>query len=113
MRQRPLVKRLLNGARERAKKRGLPFALVESDIVVPTHCPVLGIELRHGSPSDKWSSPFLDRIVPSLGYVPGNVRVISWRANLLKNNSTLEELSRVVEDLRRLRVAPSEQREVA
>ena len=38
------------------------------------------------------NSPTLDRIVPELGYVPGNVAVISWKANRLKGNNTDPEL---------------------
>jgi hypothetical protein len=37
-------------------------------------------------------SPSLDRIDPSRGYIPGNVQVISNRANLLKRDGTLREI---------------------
>ena len=40
-------------------------------------------------------SPSLDRIVSSLGYVKGNIRVISYKANRVKSNATLEELRKV------------------
>ena len=43
-------------------------------------------------------SPSLDRIVSSLGYVKGNIRVISYKANRVKSNATLEELRKVYED---------------
>ena len=33
-------------------------------------------------------SPTLDRIIPSAGYVRGNVVVISWLANKIKGNIT-------------------------
>lgn len=46
-------------------------------------------------------SPSLDRIDSSKGYVKGNVRVISARANMLKNNATVEELTLVLKDLKR------------
>jgi hypothetical protein len=49
-------------------------------------------------------SPSLDRIDPSKGYVKGNVRVISARANLLKNDATVGELTLVLEDLREIGV---------
>ena len=42
-------------------------------------------------------SPSLDRIVPDRGYVPGNVRVVSDRANRLKGDRNLEELRRLAE----------------
>jgi hypothetical protein len=39
----------------------------------------------------------LDRIVPERGYVPGNVRVISDRANRLKGGRNLDHLRRLAE----------------
>lgn len=48
------------------------------------------------------NDPSVDRIIPELGYTKGNVRVISNRANLLKNNASIEEIELVLEDLRRL-----------
>ena len=64
-----------------------------TDIVVPEFCPVLGLRLKI-SEEGRWtdSSPSLDRFIPSLGYVKGNVRVISWRANRIKCDATVEEV---------------------
>lgn len=78
--------------RHAAKKQGLPFNLEIPDIAVPTHCPVLGIELKivEGGRTD--ASPSIDRIIPKLGYVKGNIVVVSWRANRIKNDSTPTEL---------------------
>ena len=91
-------------AKYRSKRSGVPFNIDHCDIVIPAICPVLGIPIRpakgHGGHDD--NSPSLDRIIPSLGYVKGNVRVISQRANLLKSNATVEELLAVLSDLRRL-----------
>lgn len=79
-------------AKYRAKARLIPFTISPYDINIPTHCPVLGIPLFK-SPSGRRAdnSPSLDRIRPELGYVPGNIRVISDRANRLKSDATLEE----------------------
>lgn len=99
---RPIKKLLLNRARERAKRNGVPFDIDESDISVPIYCPVLGLRLKQGDIHFKRSSPSLDRIDPSKGYVKGNVRVISMRANLLKSNAASRELALVLRDLRRL-----------
>jgi hypothetical protein len=38
------------------------------------------------------SSPSVDRIIPSLGYVLGNVALLCWRCNNLKRNATPDEL---------------------
>ena len=85
-------RRLFNAARSRAAAKGREFDIELSDVVVPATCPVLGITME---------SPSLDRIDSSKGYVKGNVRVISARANMLKNNATVEELTLVLKDLKR------------
>jgi hypothetical protein len=38
----------------------------------------------------------IDRIDSTKGYLPGNVQVISYRANILKQNATLHELKCLV-----------------
>lgn len=89
--------RMLRGARLRARKAGVPFSLSLEDIQVPSHCPVLGIPLTRtpGRASD--STPSLDRIVPADGYVPGNIVVVSLRANRAKADLTIEELRSLTE----------------
>lgn len=84
---------LLERARNRAKVKGLDFDLSIEDIIIPEFCPILGIPLFHnegGHPSP--NSPSLDRIIPSLGYVKGNVCIISHRANTIKNDASVDEL---------------------
>jgi hypothetical protein len=88
--------RLIQQAAQRAKRFGVPFKLGIQDIVVPTHCPVLGIPLAVGVGSAAENSPSLDRIVPARGYVPSNVRVISHRANRIRGNASVEELEAVI-----------------
>jgi len=97
--------RILTRIKSRAKRDGIQFDLDLEDIIVPIKCPVLGIQIitipRGGC--NQYGSPSVDRIIPELGYTKGNIRVISGRANLLKSNATVEELEKVLEDLRRLR----------
>jgi repressor of nif and glnA expression len=42
------------------------------------------------------NSPTLDRICNGRGYVKGNVRVISWRANSLKRDANIEEIRSIL-----------------
>lgn len=63
------------------------------------HC----LNCNHGHSGYFDDSPSIDRIIPELGYTKGNIRVISNRANLLKSNATIEELQKVINDLRRTR----------
>jgi hypothetical protein len=100
-------RKLLYSAKGRAREKGLEFSITVDDIVIPEYCPVLGIKLqasvRTGRLSiDKlWFSPTIDRLDNAEGYTPDNIRVISHRANSLKNNATLEELKQIVEYMER------------
>lgn len=80
-------------AKERANKSGIPFNIELSDILIPDICPVLGIRIDKnlGRGRRQPDSPSLDKFVPERGYVKGNIQVVSWRANWLKNNGTVEE----------------------
>jgi len=87
----------------RAKKanslrRGLDFTIDFGDIVFPTHCPILGLELDYFT-ENGWeeNSPSFDRINPDLGYVKGNVAIISMRANRIKNNGTSAEHRKIAD----------------
>lgn len=92
---------LVQRARLRGRRRGFESTITVADLEWPDFCPVLGIRLeypvRGGTNSGpiKDGYPSLDRWDCSKGYVPGNVVVISYRANTLKNNATAEELDAV------------------
>lgn len=79
-------KRMLKGARERAEIKGLQFDLVISDFTIPEFCPILNIPLDS---RDRNHAPSLDRIDNKKGYIKGNVRVISNKANTMKKDSTI------------------------
>lgn len=82
---------MVERARERARIKGLPFDLDSPSLQIPPRCPALGVELEVGKGrTDR--SPSLDRIVPCDGYVGGNVRVISDRANRLKGGRSFVEI---------------------
>lgn len=95
---------VLATAKRRAARKGRASDIQASEIAIPTHCPILGVELVYGSRlNDPWSAS-LDRIEPSKGYVRGNVRVISRWANLLRGNCTDPEIfEALARDARRLR----------
>jgi hypothetical protein len=94
----------LGNARNRAKKTGLDFNLTRENMPpIPDTCPVLGIPIVMLGSMD--NSPSIDRISHELGYVVGNVRWISWRANNLRSDGTAEELRLVAEDAARLDAA--------
>ena len=98
--------RCLNAARNNAANKGQEFNITVSDLHWPEFCPMLGIRLNYGCPTNgkaSWDSPSLDRHDPTMGYVKGNVVVMSWRANALKRDATCEEAVLLAEYMRRTR----------
>jgi hypothetical protein len=103
---------MLSDARKRAKKKCLPFSITEADLGdwrTIEYCPVFKwIKFNWNHEGAHWSatSPSIDQIVVGLGYIPGNARIISWRANHAKMDSSDDEIVALAEDvLRRIEVA--------
>lgn len=82
-----------------ATRIGWDWTVQFGELEWPTHCPVLGMELDYFSEFVKENSPSFDRIDSGLGYVKGNVRIMSWRANRIKNNGTAEEHRKIADYL--------------
>ena len=86
----------LNQARARAARRGAPFGLTLVDVLgmAVSACPALGVPLSYarGRGRAYANSATLDCLLPSLGYVTGNVAVISAKANASKGRCSPEEL---------------------
>lgn len=87
-----------------ALESGIEHTISLDDIPLPNTCRYLGIVLEYpdggrlkGSGKNKqkrWSAntASLDRIDSAKGYVPGNVQTISWLANKMKSDATVEQL---------------------
>jgi hypothetical protein len=75
-------------ARQRSKELNITFDLCPEDILIPAKCPALDVPFEYGTPY----AMSIDRINPKLGYVKGNVQVISRKANLMKQDASSEEL---------------------
>lgn len=83
---------LFNAAKKRAKDNNILFNLDLDDIVLPEVCPILGIKLEFNEGVCQDNSYSIDKIDPKLGYVKGNIQIISFKANTMKSNATLEEI---------------------
>lgn len=92
---------LVAAARVRARKRGIPFEVSESDIAMLQSviddgaCQVTGAAFTLNGPRCA-TSPSLDRINPSLGYVGGNLRVVCHAINAGMGDWGESELLRIV-----------------
>ncbi len=94
------IRRRIAKTRSRCKILGLPFdeaAYRAAWRERGTTCPIFGtafvdaIGKNTGGPD----TPEMDRIIPELGYVRGNMWVISHRANTIKNNASWQEIMQV------------------
>ena len=64
---------------------------------LPKYCPVLGVELVYGATGARVEySASVDQFNASQGYTFDNINVISWKANRIKNDGTLEDLTKIV-----------------
>ena len=95
------LRRKISSSRSTAKKRaelkGLDFNLTTDYLfkIFPKdhRCPVFKTKMEWLG--DKLSSPSIDRIIPDLGYVEGNVAYISGYANTLKLHRTPDVLRKI------------------
>jgi hypothetical protein len=89
-------------AKKRSKVKGIEFNITVEDVlaVYTGRCKYLDVELTLCNSADSSRSLSIDRIDNSLGYVKGNIQVISSRANSLKNNVPIDELSLFVENMK-------------
>lgn len=85
--------RLLNSARNNAKKQGLEFSLTIDDIVFPEKCIYLDIPLTNITGQGRvQSNASIDRKDSKKGYTSDNIQIISDLANKMKQNATPEQL---------------------
>jgi hypothetical protein len=93
------IKGILANVRQRCKKCNIDFNISEEDVLIPKICPILEIPLKRGTKGDYDGSPTIDRLIPELGYVKGNVKVISMMANRMKTNATREQIQNFIKNI--------------
>ena len=94
-------KSVLYGAAYRAKQQGVPFSITHQDIddIWPKDncCPALGSPLVWAAKNFTPNSPSLDKINPQLGYVVGNIAIVSYLANSIMQNALPSEVTKVAQ----------------
>lgn len=88
---------MINQARARARERGIECNIKIIDIwPINEYCPILGLRFEWDNKRAEDNSPSLDRVDNDKGYVSGNVMMISYRANRLKSNGTVDEFKKII-----------------
>jgi len=86
---------ILARLKQGAKRRNIPFSLTKADIPDDfENCPVFPwIKLVYAvGQGASLGSVSIDRILNDRGYESGNIEIMSYRANTLKGDASLEEL---------------------
>lgn len=123
VRPRDRRKEMLSGKKWQAKQHGIEFSLTIDDLPFTAICPVLDVPfllpgseemaaaLKEAGVRNRsfWNSPSFDRIDPRLGYVAGNVVLVSNLANAIMSNATSPDRVRIVAEWfdRELAAAPA------
>jgi hypothetical protein len=98
-----IPQQLLVFARRRARNRNIEFNITKEDIInifpKDNCCPIFKTKFVVGEGVHCSESATLDRIDNNKGYVKDNICVISYRANQIKTNATLDEIIRVKNSL--------------
>ena len=106
------IPQMLSNAKIRAKQKGVDFNLTSKYLkkIFPKNnkCPITGLNFQFGYKNkekiNKNNSPSLDRIIPSKGYVEGNVMVISDLMNRMKQDSTYEDIEKLYNLYKKLKI---------
>lgn len=84
---------LWDRSRQNSKKSGKEFNITVEDIIIPEYCPYLKIKLSTNIIDNQSPNYYtIDRIDSNIGYVKGNIQILSLLANTMKNNATIEQL---------------------
>ncbi len=97
--------RTAGGSRARALKKKVPhsidaYAIDKLFVDQKWRCAVSGVQLNPPKTETDFRvdplGPSLDRIIPHLGYVPGNLRIVSNIVNIAMNEWGLEKLMEAI-----------------
>ena len=88
---------MVHNARQRARKAELPCTVEAEDFELTEVCPCCETPYELTGRAASATSPSLDRIIPSLGYLPDNVVVVCLACNVRKNDASPAELYRIAD----------------
>jgi predicted Rdx family selenoprotein len=91
------MKRIWFVSKTNSRRTGMIHTIEVSDIPSPEKCVYTGMILNYSPGRRKKHSEYqntasIDRIDPRLGYIEGNIQIITMQANRMKNDATIEEL---------------------
>jgi hypothetical protein len=88
--------------KQRATKLGLDFSLTKEWLIdnAPTRCPLLDIELVYNADKSVENTASVDRKNSAQGYTIENCKIISFKANRIKSNASVDEIALLVKNMK-------------
>lgn len=91
-----------HNAKKRAKAAGCDFTITKSWLEenAVEICPLLNVLLDYNAEISSPNVASIDRKNSKHGYTPENCKIISFKANRIKNNASIEEISLLAQNLK-------------
>ena len=88
-------------ATKRAKESGIEFSITKKWLIdnAIEFCPLLDLKLVYNASKPIAASASIDRKDSAGGYTMENCKIISFKANRIKNNATVEEITMLAKRL--------------
>lgn len=102
---------LVNDAKRRAIKKGIPFDLDWKEIQARIDagvCEETGIPFDLGTPH-AWNAPSIDQVTPGAGYTKTNIRIVLYALNTMANSWGDDVIIKVAEAIQAKRAARRKQ----
>lgn len=92
---------VFHNAKKRSKDYGIEFSITKEWLVknAPSQCPLLGVNLKYNTKKSEPNTASIDRKDSTKGYTSDNCKIISFKANRIKNNATLSEIQLLAQNL--------------
>ena len=97
----------ITSGRRRLSRANMAWQITPSHLYALWHkqdgkCNLTGVPMTHKSGVGKIDTNIsIDRINPKVGYKPGNVQLITYRANILKHDLNESDLLRIADSIQR------------
>ena len=98
------IRAMRQGVINRAKTEGNDSKEITLEYIkslVTANCPIFDVPLQYGGGDQGDNSATIDAIIHNKGHIKGNLKIISKKANTIKNNSTSEEMEMLVDALQK------------
>lgn len=98
------LNQIYNNKKQSAKLKNISFSITKNDLrsILVSYCPILKIPINYQASKANPNGFSIDRINPNLGYILGNCRVISFKANAAKWKASKDDIKKIFKYMKTL-----------